>query len=209
MKKKIEQIISELNSYENPKVELEQYETPSYLISEIVNELNLMNLIKDKIVLEPACGTAKFSIAISFFNPKFVIAFDIDKEAIKVAKDNYEEVKENYEISKIYFLIADVRKIKFKKRFDLIVMNPPFGIQGKIKDLEFLDFATQTSNFICSINPDGKNKEFFVKFLSKRNFKVLKFVEKRFELPKTFWFHKKKKKFIDTVIIFAKNENIE
>ncbi|MEM5829927.1 MAG: methyltransferase [Candidatus Aenigmatarchaeota archaeon] len=209
MKKKIEQIISELSSYENPKVELEQYETPSYLIAEIVNELNLMNLVEDKIVLEPACGTAKFSIAISFFNPKFVVAFDIDKEAIRIAKENYEKIKEKFETSKIYFLIADVRKIKFRKKFDLIVMNPPFGIQGKIKDLEFLDFATKNSNFICSINPNGKNKEFFTDFLSKRNFSVLKFVEKKFELPKTFWFHKKKKKLIDVVIIFAKNENIE
>ena len=209
IKKQLEIILSKLKKIEKPKVELEQYETPSNLISYIVNELLLMNLIENKEIIEPACGNAKFSLAISFFNPNFILAFDIDKDVIKIAKENYENLKKEFNLSKIYFVVADVRHLKLKRKFDLCIMNPPFGIQGKIKDLEFLDFATKISNFICSINPNGRNKEFFTKFLAERKFSILKIREEKFPIERMFWFHKKEKKYVDVVIIFAKHENIE
>jgi len=61
IKKQLEIILSKLKRIEKPKVELEQYETPSNLVSYIVNELLLMNLIENKKIIEPACGNAKFS----------------------------------------------------------------------------------------------------------------------------------------------------
>ncbi|MEM5834078.1 MAG: METTL5 family protein [Candidatus Aenigmatarchaeota archaeon] len=204
-KKELEVILSNLKSFENPKVELEQYETPSDLISEIVNELNLMNLIRNKKILEIACGTAKFSIALSFLNPKLIFAFDIDKDAIKIAKENYEKIKneyENHNISKIFFCIGNMKQIKFKEYFDLSIMNPPFGIQGKIKDLEFLEFAFNYSNFVVSINPNGKNIEFFIKFSKKYNFELVKYKKYLFPIKKIFWFHRKKEKKIETLVLF-------
>ncbi|MBU5682420.1 MAG: methyltransferase [Candidatus Aenigmarchaeota archaeon] len=204
-KKELEVILSNLKSFENPKVELEQYETPSDLISEIVNELNLMNLIRNKKILEIACGTAKFSIALSFFNPKLIFAFDIDKDAIKIAKENYEKIKneyENHNISKIFFCIGNMKQIKFKEYFDLSIMNPPFGIQGKIKDLEFLEFAFNYSNFVVSINPNGKNIEFFINFSKKYNFELVKYKKYLFPIKKIFWFHRKKEKKIETLVLF-------
>lgn len=201
-KKEIEIILSNLKSIENPKVELEQYETPSELVSEIINEVNLLNLIEGRKVLEIACGTAKFSIAASFFNPEFVAAFDIDKDVIKIAKENYNKLLEKHQLSKIYFFIGDIRNIKFKTTFDLCLMNPPFGIQGKIKDIEFLEFAFKYSNFVVSINPNGKNIEFFKNFSKNFNFRIIKIKKTLFPIRKIFEFHKKKKKNVEVLILF-------
>lgn len=202
MKKEIQIILSKLKSFENPKVELEQYETPCDLISKIVSELNLMNLIKDKEILEVACGTAKFSIAASFYKPKKIIALDKDKDAIRVAKYNYNIIKEKFDVSIIKFLIADVKEIHFKKKFDLIIMNPPFGIQGKVKDIDFLRFAFNFSNFVVSINPNGRNIKFFKNIAQKHNFKLLKFEKYMFPIKKIFDFHRKKEKKIETLILY-------
>lgn len=201
-KKEIEIILSNLKSIENPKVELEQYETPSEIVSEIINELNLLNLIEGKRIIEIACGTAKFSIAASFFNPKYIVAFDIDKDVIKIAKENYTKLLEKYQLSKIYFFVGDIKNVKFKTNFDLCLMNPPFGIQGKVRDIEFLEFAFKYSNNVISINPNGKNIEFFKDFGKKFNFRVKKIKKTLFPIRKIFEFHKKKTKNIEVLILF-------
>lgn len=201
-KKKIEIIISKLKSYEFPKVELEQYETPSNVISEIVSEINLINSLNQKRILEIACGTGKFSIALAFFNPKMIIAFDIDKDAIKIAKSNYDSIKDIYNLSSVFFLVADVKKVNFRKKFDLVIMNPPFGIQGKIKDIEFLEFAFKNSNFVVSIHPNGKNLIFFERFGKKFNFKLIRYKKIIFRIRRLFSFHRKKEKRIEALALF-------
>jgi len=187
---KIDIILEKLKKFEKPKVEYEQYETPSEIVKEIVNFLHLNNLVENKKILEPACGTAKISIALSFFNPKIIIAFDIDKEAIKIAKENIK----NFDIKNIKLLIANVENICFKEKFDLIVQNPPFGFRGKYNDLIFLDFAFKYSDKILSIHHGSeKNVKFLEEYAKNNGFKILykKFFD--FLIPYLFNFHRKPK----------------
>ncbi|MEM0480754.1 MAG: METTL5 family protein [Candidatus Aenigmatarchaeota archaeon] len=203
MKKELEIILESLKKFENPKVELEQYETPSNIIAEIVNFLNLNNLIENKIILEPACGTAKISIALSFFNPKFIIAFDIDKEAIKIARENIKKIN----AKNIYLIIGNVENIKFKRKFDLIVQNPPFGFRGNYNDLKFLEFAFNNSDLIFSIHHGTKeNLEFLKKFSEDKGFKIIYYKFFDFPIKYLFKFHRKPKVNIKVVcILFSKN----
>ncbi len=202
-KKELEILLSKLKTFEKPKVELEQYETPSNIISYIVFNAYLRKEIENKIVADLCCGTGKIAIALSLFNPKFVLAIDIDKDAIKIAKENYEIVKPK---SKIYFIVANVLELKLNELIDLAIINAPFGMQSKYKDVYFLDFLKNYVKKFYFIHPESeKTRKFLINEYKKRNFEIIEIKVFDFLIKRIFEFHEKDKKYIKVAVYYAKN----
>jgi putative methylase len=65
------------------------------------------------------------------------------------------------------FLCADVKNLYLKKKFDVCIMNPPFGIQRKGADRIFLKKAFEISDVVwCFLS---QNSEPFVRKFSEEN----------------------------------------
>ncbi len=65
-----------------------------------------------------------------------IIASDIDEEAIKIAKENAENIGLEEDIK---FVVKDVRNLNVKNKYGVIITNPPYGERlGEKKEIEKL-----------------------------------------------------------------------
>ncbi|MCG3222055.1 MAG: methyltransferase [Candidatus Heimdallarchaeota archaeon] len=193
--KELEIKLSKLHNFENPKVQLEQYQTPPRLVAMIAWRAFQLGDIENKSVADFCCGTGLFAISAALLGGSKVIGIEIDKEALEIAE-------KNAEISgvDITFLCKDVRETKTK--VDTILMNSPFGIQGAHKDQIFLLSALKNSKTCYSIHLyQQKNIEFLTNFIQKHNKEVKEVITAEFEIPRTYSFHKKKHHIIKIAIL--------
>lgn len=181
MKRELEIILESLEGFKNPKIELEQYVTPPKLASFIVVNAKLFNDLK--IVVDLGCGTGILSIASALLGA-YAIGFDVDAEAIKIARSN----AKRFDVD-VDFVVSRVEDVSIKKRVTTI-MNPPFGIQKRHADRKFLIKAFEISNVIYTIHSAGSS-EFVSRFAKRYGFKVTHFWKFLIPLKRTYSFHEK------------------
>src|SRR3989338_3856970 len=107
-----------------------------------------------------------------------------DKYNLDIVKDNCSEFKN------AKFVNCDVSE--FNKKVDIVIMNPPFGVQKRKADKSFLETGMKISKKIYSIHKI-ESKNFIEKLCKENNFTVLNIIEKNLTINKTYRFHKYKK----------------
>ncbi|XP_063728632.1 rRNA N6-adenosine-methyltransferase METTL5-like [Symsagittifera roscoffensis] len=147
---KLKQLTAELqkiDSFSKPKVHLEQYETPPELASEMVfSALQNEDICSDSRVVDLGCGTGMLGIGSVLCGANYVLAIDIDEDALSVAQGNVENILNK---SVIDFMKADIRDLNFlcfkpAVNFDVAFINPPFGTKSRHADMNFLECASKT-----------------------------------------------------------------
>ena len=114
---KLKNIISDLESLEtfsSPKDYLEQYQTPAPVAGEMIHYISNNYSIQNYSIADLGCGTGILGIAAALCGCKNVFLFDIDEEALEIAKNNVEslELKDNIQI-----IQTDVNQLKLCKKF--------------------------------------------------------------------------------------------
>lgn len=141
--KELEGYLQQVDGFENPKVDLEQYPTTPHIAAHMLYTMDTsFGDIEGKLVGDLGCGCGVLSIGSCVLGSAMTIGFDIDSDALEIASRNYVEFEsDNFELVQ-----CDVQQIspcdKWKKKFDTIVMNPPFGTKnnkGRIYWPIFLD----------------------------------------------------------------------
>lgn len=183
-KKQLSIILSKLKPLKNFKVELEQYQTDGELASLLIWKAYQDGNIENKTVADLGCGSGILGIGALSLGAEKVYFLDVDKEAINVCKDN----SKNYKNAE--YLNIDINS--FNKKTDTLLMNPPFGVQNRKADKEFLLKAFKTTNNIYSLHKiESKN---FIEKISKENgFSVKEIIATDFIINKLYKFHKKQK----------------
>ena len=193
--KNLEIQLTQFKNFKEPKIQLEQYQTPPRLVAMITWRALQLGDIKDKVVADFCSGTGLFAIAAKILGAKKVYAIEIDPEALKVAKENVE--KTGLEIE---FIKKDAREISMN--FDTVLMNSPFGVKGTVKDQQFLRAALSVSKVSYSLHLfQEKNVEFLRKFVLKNNKIIDEMIKAEFEIPKIYRFHKKRYHVIEVAIL--------
>lgn len=192
-KKELEILLSKLKEISHPKVELEQYTIPSNLAAEILNLAYLSRDIKNKVILDLGCGTGRLTIGSALMGAKEVIGIDVDKNVIKIAKENIKIVEKitNKKIqSRVNLIHKDI--FKWKGKVDTVIQNPPFGIQKLHADRPFLKKALECGRKIYSLHRAYKeSREFLTGFIEQNGGKVERIIKFKFRIPYMFKFHKK------------------
>jgi len=186
-KKGLEILLEKCEGYKKPKVDLEQYITPSHIAAEVVWLAYMKGDIADKQVYDLGCGTGRLGIGCSLIGAKEVTGFDSDANALSIAKEN--AIKYSLEIK---WVKADIKDIKGK--CDTVIQNPPFGVQRKEADREFLDKALELGKVIYSMHK-AETREFISRYVSKKGF-AAELASVKFPLPYSYAFHKKPVKMI-------------
>lgn len=129
---------------------------------EMVDRVITKNREKEDLhILDLGTGSGAIAIALAkFLNSSRVVASDITKEALDLAKEN---AKRNMVHDRIEFLLSDWFS-KVKGNFDLIVTNPPYVNH---KDLNKLPQEVKNNEPIRAVDGGAKGLEEIRKILEK------------------------------------------
>lgn len=192
-KKELELILQQLQSHPEPSPELEQYTTPAEIAADIL--FIAYPDIVGKNILDIGCGTGIFAIGAKILGAKKSTGIDIDEKAIAVG--NAYRIALGLDVE---FKICRISE--FNKKYDTVLMNPPFGAQKNQKhaDRVFLTKAIELAPVVYSIHL-LRTENFVKNFVANLN-AVITFEKRyKFPIPYLFKFHTKKLKRFEVVAI--------
>lgn len=185
-KKQLEMILQKVPSFEKPIINLEQYQTPAEIASDILFIAYQFGDIENKTILDLGCGTGIFSIGAKIMGAKKIIGVEVDENCLKVARKYAKENK-----MEITFINKDIKDIKIK--CDTIIMNPPFGAQkSNIKaDRKFIEKGFEIASVIYSLHL-LKTVHFIEKMVNLLKGEINFYKKYNFPIKYTYDFHEKK-----------------
>jgi putative methylase len=204
-KKQLAVLLSKLQGFKQPKIKLEQYQTPSEIAAEWAWQMALNGDVEGKIIADFACGPGIIGIALLILGAKKVHFVDCDPKIIQICKQNYHQVLEKYELSNAQFHICDIKDFNLNRSnssiapIDIVVQNPPFGTQQKHHDRIFLLKAFNTADIVYSMHKSA-TFEFIRAISSDNQFEITHKWFHKFTLPKTMPHHNKKQASVDVNI---------
>ena len=181
--------LSRLESFSEPKVRVEQYITDAEIAAEVLWNAHMKGDIR-KVSVDLGCGTGILGLGLLLLGKVRVFMVDADEDALKIAKENYQKLQSEFNMSgEAVFVHKDIKD--FKETADLVVQNPPFGVKNKHADKEFLKKAFEISKVIYSFHK-SKSKRFIENLSRENGFNVTNIFDFEFPLKATFSYHTRK-----------------
>ncbi len=193
-KRNLEIELSKLKNFEQPSLELEQYATPAHIAAEWVWSMALKGEITGRIILDAACGPGILGIGLLLMGAKKIFFVDKDEKAMRLCIENYNLVKEEYEIGAAAFITNDISV--FDGEVDLVVQNPPFGTKQEHADKKFLEKAFSVAPIVYSMHK-WSTKKFVEAIAGDYGFTITDVWRFEFPIKAAFEFHQKPKVIID------------
>ena len=164
-----------------PKPELEQYSTPVDIVAEMIKLANVQGDLSGNVV-DLGCGTGRLAIGAALLGAE-VTGYEIDDDALELAK-SYSK-KNDLEIEWINLAIENINK-----KYDTVLMNPPFGSQRPGADRAFLKKSLEIGTKIWTIHM-AETKDFVKEFVEKNNGRIISAYEFDFPIKNSMPFHTK------------------
>ena len=101
---------------------------------------------KSKTILDLCTGSGAIAVSVAYYNNVTVVASDISKKALQVAKDN---AIINKVSNKIEFIKSNMFDKIIDKKFDIIISNPPYVTEKEYKGLEKEIFFEPETAFLA------------------------------------------------------------
>ncbi len=182
-KKRLAISLSKLKSFKG-EASLEQYSTDSEIAADLLWYAFLHGDIEGKSVLDLGCGNGILGVGALLLGAKKAYFLDIDKEALNVAKENARTFKN------ASFVCCDVRE--FDNKVNVVIENPPFGVQNEHADKVFLEKAMDISKKVYSFHKI-ESGNFINSLVADNGFRVKEILEYDFFLRRSMNFHKRDK----------------
>lgn len=196
-KRQLEMALQNISPHKNPRVELEQYSTPSIIAADLLWNAMAIGDIEGLKLADLGCGTGIFTIGAALLGAHEAVGVDTDSEAVSIAET--ESSKRNLENTR--FVVSDITD--FCEEVDTVIQNPPFGAQKsnkKAADVIFLDKALEISPVVYSFHMK-KTLDFLLKFVGERNATVSHKFEYKFPIPKIYDFHTRESVVVEVVVL--------
>lgn len=181
--------ISGLQSFEKPKVRLEQYATPPDIAADCLWTAVMAGNIEGKIIADFGAGGGILGLGAALLGAKSVILVESESSALETAKKNWAKLtKEGYLLSQVHFLEGDI--LEFKGEVDTIIQNPPFGTKQKHADKTFLEQAMAHSKAVYSFHK-STSRGFITALCKDHHWTVTGVKEYAWPIKKAYSFHRK------------------
>jgi predicted RNA methylase len=190
--KTLEQYLQEVDVFENPKVQLEQYATMPHIGARMLHTIqSSFGDIDGKLIADLGCGCGTLSVGAAMLGAGLCIGFDIDIDALSVFHSNINE----FELNNVDAVQCDVAKFlpsSWKKQFDTVIMNPPFGTKhNRGIDMKFLQISLDlATTSVYSLHKTSTREHILTK-AADWGVRAQVLAELRFDLPASYKFHKK------------------
>lgn len=187
-KQDLELELSKLKVFAKPSLFLEQYSTPAHIAADWIWQMALKGEVAGKTILDAASGPGILGIGLLLMGAKKVYFVDVAKEVMEICVENYNSVKEEFELGEAEFIVEDI--VLFDEAVDLVVQNPPFGTKDEHADKKFLEQAFSFGQIVYSMHKWSTRS--FVEAISRDNdFRITDEWRYAFPLKKAFQFHQK------------------
>ena len=124
-----------------------------------------------------------------------VFFVDKSEEAMKICKENYDQMNSEYELGEGEFVISDISLFDHEE-VDIVVENPPFGTKEKHIDKMFLEKAFSMGNIVWSMHKYPTRG--FVEAICKDfGFEITHLFRYDFRIKAVHEFHRKKMYAVD------------
>lgn len=196
-KKHLEMAIQKVPKHPNPKVDLEQYSTPSTIAADLLWNAYSLGDIADKKVMDLGCGTGIFAIASKLLGAASAIGVDIDKDSTDLASSYCGDVD---------FICSDICDLENDFDVDTIFQNPPFGSQKNAKkgaDLKFISKAIELSPKVLYSFHMASTEEFLISYFEKNDLEITHIFRYNFPIPKIYEFHTRESANVEVIVIRA------
>jgi putative methylase len=179
--------LSKLKDFENPDPGKEQYITDSEVASQVLWNAYMLGDIKDRIIADLGSGTGMLGLGAMLLEAKWLFMVEIDKTAEDTARKNYDLLKDSFEIgSSITFINSGISS--FDKEVEVVIQNPPFGVQNEHADRQFLLKAFRIGKVVYSIHKI-ESEAFIKQLAAENNFRLTHLFRYSLPLKKTMEFH--------------------
>ncbi|XP_013114692.1 rRNA N6-adenosine-methyltransferase Mettl5 [Stomoxys calcitrans] len=191
--KKLEEYLSGVDGFQNPKIKLEQYPTPPHIASCILYNVQAQfSDLEGKLVGDLGCGCGMLSIGSFLLGSQLTIGFELDPDAIDVFRYNVNEM----ELPAIDCVQTDVLELsgtKWENVFDTIVTNPPFGTKHNAgMDMQFIETAIHLATAAVYSLHKTSTRDYILK--KSKDWKVRGEVvaQLKYNIDNSYKFHKNK-----------------
>lgn len=189
-KKELAILLSSLETFKDPDVSLEQYQTDAEIAGHTLWLIDMSDGFSGRVVADFGCGVGTLGIGALALGAKKVYFVEIDKRAVVLLKNNLKKVEKGLGRKFDYVIFnGDVKK--FDTKVDLIIQNPPFGVQKSHADRLFLLKAIEVSPLIYSFHK-LESADFISKFSKDHGFTSELCAKLEFPLRMSMSFHNQK-----------------
>ena len=190
----LERALQQVEPHPSPKAFLEQYTIPVDVASEFLFQAAYANDdIIGKSVVDLGCGSGRLAIGAVLLGAREVAGVDVDRSAVKKARENAERFSL---MGRLSWIAGDVDVLR--GRFNTVLQNPPFGVQRRSADRRFLLKAMELAPQVYSLHKGGEaNRAFIKRFIEANGGKVTSIFQMRFNIPRMFKFHTERRHEVD------------
>jgi putative methylase len=197
-KRHLEMALESIDTFKEPKVDLEQYQTPAEIAADLLWNAYSLGDIGGLKVADLACGTGILSIGAALLNASQVVGVDADPQAVVIAR---EETAQRGLDDRCRFITGDIRE--FNERADTVVQNPPFGAQKayrKEADRIFISKSVKVAPVVYSFHLK-ETEEFVKQFFELEGASVSQSYYYHFPIPHMYDFHQKEEVEVEVVVL--------
>jgi putative methylase len=191
-KRELARRLANVEDFEEPQANLEQYATPADVAAHLVHFADLQEDIENQTVLDLGTGTGILAIAAGLRGASTIIGLDLDRDALIQARANERRLGIPGAVD---WVRGDATRSPLHGSDVTVVMNPPFGAQtGKDHlDRRFLETTAEVADVSYSIHNAG-SREFIEAFVADHAGLVTHAFEVRFDVPHRFQYHDESRK---------------
>ncbi|XP_029406122.2 rRNA N6-adenosine-methyltransferase Mettl5 [Bactrocera dorsalis] len=192
--KKLEEYLHGVDTFEKPKIKLEQYITPPHIASCVLyNIQTLYGDIEGKYVGDLGCGSGMLSIGSFLLGAGMTTGFEIDDDALNIFQTNVTDM----ELPGIDCVLCDVLTLsnneKWENAFDTIVTNPPFGTKNNSGiDMLFVQTGVNLASRAVYSFHKSSTRDYIHKKVKDWNVKGNVVAELKYNIDTSYSFHKSK-----------------
>jgi len=171
----------------NPNPILEQYTTPGDIAARLAVNIKIRGL-NNEWISDLGAGTCRLSLALSLVGVDKIIPVDADQRFAGLCIKSYERLGLEPPTYITSWIKADEGPLK-PGRIGIIVMNPPFGVQRRGADTEFLLYAMSLQPYMIYAILKTGNESYHNRLAEEKGYRHQVLYREWFPIPASMEHH--------------------
>ncbi|MEM4699360.1 MAG: METTL5 family protein [Candidatus Nezhaarchaeales archaeon] len=193
-------LLESLSPHPSPSPKLEQYTITGDDAAKFL--WRIRDWLRGRVVIDLGCGVGRLTIGAALLGACLSVGVDVDPIALKVARDNARRMGVCHATS---WIRAHIPELSIKG--DVVIQNPPFGVQHRGADRAFIECALRTAPTSFSLHKKSpKSRNFIKKFVEEFGGEAEVIDTLKLKVPRLFNFHKEKFRLVETDLFIFKRK---